>query len=506
VALLELQSDGSARTFTFGALARDSNRLANALSALGVNPGDRVAIMAPQSIECALTHLAVYKLSAIAVPMSTLLGPDAVSHRLQDSGASVIVVGSNCSDEARQTIVDSGLPVISAESSNLSRHRHFWEIVRRASDRFIPADTTADSPALIIYTSGTTGSPKGAVHAHRVLIGHLPGFELSHDFFPQAGDRFWSPAEWAWIGGLMNCLLCTWFHGMPIVAARRDGPFDPEWAVGIVRGLGVRNTFLPPTALRLMHKAEVSLPAGTLRTIMSGGEHLGEEVSSWASERLGVQPNEIFGQTEANYVIGNCRSTWPVVPGSMGLPYPGHDVSVLSDDGIELAPGEIGEVGVRVPDPVAFLGYWANSDATAKKVRGDWLFTGDLASTDADGYFWFGGRSDDVISSAGYRIGPQEIEQCLQQHHAVRLAAAIGIPDVLRGEVVKAFIELNAGSAPSPELADEIRSFVRDRLAAYEYPRQIEFISQIPLTVTGKIRRSVLRERESAKNVTEVGL
>ena len=285
------------------------------------------------------------------------------------------------------------------------------------------------------------------LHAHRALFGHLPGFELSHSFFPAGGDVFWTPADWAWIGGLMDALVPSLYLGRPIVAGPR-GRFDPELAARVIVETGVRNAFIPPTALRLMKGAGVSLPAGTLRTVMSGGESLGADTLAWARESLGVTVAEIYGQTEANYLVGNSPGVWEVRPGSMGLPYPGHDVAVIDADGTELPAGETGEIAVRVPDPVAFLEYLNAPEATAAKFVGPWLRTGDLASRDADGYLWFKGRADDLIISAGYRISPLEVEQCLLRHPAVVAAAVVGVPDELRGQVVKAFVIARDAAPP----------------------------------------------------------
>jgi acetyl-CoA synthetase len=499
LALVTVDAAGTAREYTFGELTTLSNRLANALRAHRISAGDRVGIVLPQRVETALAHLALYKLGAIAVPMSILFGPDALRYRLGDSGAKAVITDRFCLERIADVAVElGGIEVLVADGSVRAPHRDLWELIEAGSDDFKAADTGRDDPALIIYTSGTTGPPKGAFHAHRVLLGHVPGFELSHDFFPQDGDRFWTPADWAWIGGLINALLSTWFHGRPIVGAVREG-FDPEWAVALIAEQGIRNTFLPPTALKLMRQARVRLPAGTLRTTMSGGEVLGEEMLAWARERLGVTVNEIYGQTEANYVVGNCSTAWDVKAGSMGRPYPGHEVSVLGPEKVPAAIGEVGEVGVRTPDPVIFLGYWEQPEATKEKVPDQWLLTGDLARMDGDGYLWFQGRTDDIISSAGYRIGPEEIEQCLLRHPAVALSAVIGVPDQVRGQAIKAFIRLAEGIGPSETLAQEIQAYVRGTLAAYEYPRRIEFVDEIPLTVTGKIRRSELRRLEEER-------
>jgi len=358
---------------------------------------------------------------------------------------------------------------------------------------------------LIVYTSGTTGPPKGALKAHRVMLGNVPGFVHSHDFFPQKGDMFWSPADWAWTGGLMDALLPAWLFGVPILGYR--GRFDAEKAYYLLEKYGIRNSFLFPTALKLMMKA-VPNPKGrfnlNLRSIMSAGESVGVTVIEWAREQLGVTINEMFGQTEINYVVGNCQAAWPVKPGSIGRPYPGHKVAIIDDQGREVPRGELGEIAVNsschgMRDPVFFLEYWKNEKATKEKFIGDWGCTGDQGRMDEDGYLWYQGRSDDVIKSSGYRIGPAEIESCLVKHPAVANAAVIGKPDATRGSIVKAFIVLQPGTAPSDGLTEEIQNHVRGRLAPYEYPREIEFIDALPMTTTGKVQRKELRKREEAK-------
>ena len=480
-------------TYSFGRLRELSNRFANALAALGVSRGDRVAIFLPQSAETGIAHVAAYKLGAVAVPMTVLFGPQAVQYRLGDSGARVVVTDL----ERVGAVLDAGVDdvTIVVVDGGTSPLLSFWELVGAASPAFEPVATRADDPAVLIYTSGTTGAPKGALLAHRTLLGHLPGFELSHDFFPQADDAFWTPADWAWIGGLMDALLPAWYHGRPVVVSP-PGRFDPERAARFVVERGIRNVFLPPTALKLMREADVAVPADTLRSVMSGGEPLGEEMLRWGRSALGVTVNEIYGQTEANYLVGNCSAVWPVKPGSMGRPYPGHDVQVVDEAGRAVAVGEVGEVALALPDPVAFLEYVGRPDATRDKRTADGmlLLTGDLARVDEDGYLWFEARRDDVITSAGYRIGPAEIEECILRHPLVVMAAAIGVPDTVRGHVVKVFVQLAAGATGSDGLADELRELVRTRLAPYETPRYVEFVGELPLTTTGKIRRAELRE------------
>jgi acetyl-CoA synthetase len=462
------------RVVTFGELSDDSNRLANALRALGVTAGDRIGIALPQRPETAVAHIASAKLGAIAVPLSTRFGPDALGVRLADAEPA-LVLAAGASAEAATAL---GVRVLDVD-------RELPRLLDAASPRFEPVATTPDTPAVIVYTSGTTGPPKGALHGHRVLHGHLPGFELSHDFYPQPGDLIWTPADWAWMGGLFDVLLPSLYHGRPVVAFQTER-FDPERAFDLISRLRVRNVFMPATALRLL--AAAGGPRLELRTVASGGEMVGEETAAWCGERLGARLNEFYGQTEANLLIGNCAA-WPARPGSMGRAYPGHVLRVTD-----------GEVEVKVDgDPVAFLGYWRDPDATAEKVRGGWLATGDRATLDGEGYFRFVGRTDDVISSAGHRIGPGEIEDCLVRHPAVALAAVIGVPDEIRGEAVKAFVVPAPGAVGSDELAAELRALVRERLAAYEVPREVEFAAELPLTVSGKIRRNELRRREATR-------
>jgi acetyl-CoA synthetase len=498
LALIYEAPDGTVERFSFDDLKRLSNRCANALAGLGIGSGDRVGILLPQRPETAIAHLAVYKLGAVAVPLFIQFGPDALEHRLADSGARALIT-----DGENLPKVPGGLPelatilVVDGDSNSQGGgHPLFWPTLERASDHFAPADTAKDDPALIIYTSGTTGKPKGALHAHRVLLGHLPGVQLPHDFFPQPGDLYWTPADWAWIGGLLDVLLPSLYFGVPVLA-HRARKFDPEEAFALIGRHGVRNAFLPPTALKMMR--QVPSPRARfgldLRSVASGGEALGEDILDWSREALGVAVNEFYGQTEANLLVGNCALLFPVRPGSMGRPIPGHRVAVVSPDGEEVAPGNTGIIAVQRPDPVMFLGYWNNPEATRAKFAGDWCLTGDVAVEDGDGYIRYQGREDDLISSGGYRIGPTDIEDCLMKHRAVLMAAVVGCPDPVRGEIVRAFVVPSPGAAPGPALADEIRTFVGARLAWYQAPREIVFIDELPLTATGKIIRRELRER-----------
>jgi acetyl-CoA synthetase len=497
---------GATAAYSFWDIQQAANRLSNALAALGVKRGERVAIILPQRPQTAIAYIAVFQMGAIALPLSHLFGPDALEYRMEHAEASVAIVepttiANLLAIRDRLTHLRHVIAVDSREKGVLC-----WaKLLEKASARFAPVDTRADDPALIIYTSGTTGPPKGALKAHRVLIGNLPGFVHSHDFFPQPGDMFWSPADWAWTGGLMDALLPAWRFGMPILGYR--GRFDAEKAYYLIEKYAVRNSFLFPTALKLMMKAFPAPKARfdiSLRSIMSAGESVGVTVFEWAKAQLGVTINEMFGQTEINYVVGNCQSAWPAKPGSIGRPYPGHTVAVIDEKGDEVPRGELGEVAVSrrfngQADPVFFLEYWKNEQATKDKFIGDWGCTGDQAKMDEDGYLWYQGRSDDVIKSAGYRIGPAEIESCLVKHPAVLNAAVIGKPDATRGSIVKAFIVLQPGNSPSEKMIDDIQSHVRGRLAPYEYPREIEFIDALPMTTTGKVQRKELRRREEGK-------
>ena len=501
---------GASAAYSFWDIQMAANRLSNALAALGVKRGDRVALILPQRPEAAIAYIAIFQMGAIALPLSHLFGRDALEYRINHAEASVALVEPNTirnlwAVKERLPSLRHVIGVGGARESGV----HDWDaLLARASRSFQCVDTAADDPAVIIYTSGTTGAPKGALEAHRLIIGNISGFVHSHDFFPQPGDMFWSPADWAWAGGLFDALLPAWYFGLPILGYR--GRFDAERAYYLLEKYGIRNSFLFPTALKLMMKA-VPEPRKKydlhLRSVMSAGEAVGVTVIEWAREQLGVTVNEMFGQTEINYVVGNCQAAWPVKPGSIGRAYPGHRVAVIDDRGNELPPGELGEVAINrycngEADPVFFLEYWKNSQATREKFVDDWGCTGDQAKMDAEGYFWYQGRSDDVIKSAGYRIGPAEIENCLVKHRAVANAAVIGKPDETRGAIVKAYIVLQPGETPSAALVEDIQSHVRARLAPYEYPREIEFIEALPMTTTGKIQRKELRKREEAKRVS----
>ena len=544
VAIREHGAGTASRTLSYSALQRGANRVSGLLRSLGVGRGDRVAIVMPQRFETAIAYMAVFQLGAVAMPLSLLFGPDALEYRLRDSEAVVAI----CDESSVGNLVQvrGQCPalrhVVGVGTAQASVDLQWDVALSQQPAGFIAAQTTADDGAILIYTSGTTGPPKGAYLPHRALIGNLPGFVCSQNWFGfDAGSRgswipdqvrddsdavFWSPADWAWTGGLMDALLPTLYFGRPIVAF--NGRFSPELAFTLMQEQGVTHTFLFPTALKAMMKAYPEPRRQfrlKLQAMMSAGEAVGDAVFGYCRDQLGIVVNEMFGQTEINYVVGNCSMNgenshgvgWPARPGSMGRAYPGHQIAVLDDDGNECPPGVAGDVALNRYDvhgdldPIFFLGYWKREEATRAKFTGDWCRTGDLAMRDADGYLWYQGRADDVFKAAGYRIGPGEIENCLVKHPAVINAAVVPKPDPERGAVVKAFVVLSpdyvaARTLPGKNLAQfdadliaELQLHVKGKLAPYEYPKEIEFIDVLPMTTTGKVQRRVLRLQEEAK-------
>jgi acetyl-CoA synthetase len=481
IALIWAKDEGD-QHFSYGYFKEKSDRLANLLRSKGVKPGDRVALILAQGPAAVISHIALYKLNAIAVPLAVLFGPDALNFRLSDSGASVVIAN------------DAAIAKIAFDGLILSVDKDFYGLIEESSPDFTPVNSRADDPALMIYTSGTTGQPKGALHAHRVLLGHLPGVQMPHDGFPLEGDLMWTPADWAWAGGLLNILLPALYYGVPVLAKKFE-KFDPDEAFALMANYGVKNTFIPPTALRMLRtvenpRAKYNL---SLRTIGSGGESLGEATFHWGEAALGVTINEFYGQTECNLVLASSKAWGVVKPGAIGKAVPGHRVIIIDEMGIEVPRGTPGQIAIFKGDPVMFLRYWNNEQATRDKYIGDWLITGDQGIMDAEGFVTFHGRDDDIITSSGYRIGPTEIEDCLIKHEAVALAAVIGKPDVLRTEIVKAFVVLKKGVAESDTLKKDIQTFVRERVSSHAYPREIEFIESLPMTTTGKIIRRLLK-------------
>ncbi|MDJ0626906.1 MAG: AMP-binding protein [Rhodobacter sp.] len=490
-AVTHIGADGSRTVWTYGQLKRASDGLAASFRARGVARGDRVAVLLAQSPEVLVTHMAVYKLGAVILPLFTLFGPDALRYRLADSGARALVTDAANLDKV--IALQSDLPELDeiyCLDGGAPPVRDFLAEIA-AGHGIEPVDTAADDPALLIYTSGTTGDPKGVLHAHRFLLGHLPSMEAHHEGYPMVGDVGWTPADWAWIGGLMDMALPCLYYGVPQVSHRMR-KFDPDFAFRLIRDEGLRNLFLPPTALKLMRQA--AAPAGLdVRSVGSGGEALGADLLDWGRSVLGAPVNELYGQTECNLSLASCHGSMRVKPGSMGQAVPGFDVAVIDREGHEAAPGEVGEIAVRTGNPVMFLRYWNKPGKTAERFAGGWMRTGDLGRRDDEGYFWYVSRDDDVITSSGYRIGPVEIENCLTGHPDVVMAAVVGVPDPVRTEAVKAFVVVRDGAGPGLEAALIAR--VRDRVSPHVAPRMVERVEALPMTATGKIMRRALRDR-----------
>jgi len=503
VCLEHFNADRAPDKLTYAGLARRSNAFARGLGSLGVQAGDRVALMLPQGFETVIAHVAIYKLGAIAVPLALLFGVEAVEHRLSASGARVLVTTPGGFDKVstiRERLRELQAIVVTGESE-AGDAVSYNGLENGHSDAPVAIRSRSDDPALMIFTSGTTGPPKGALHGHRVLIGHIPGVQTHHEFMPQPGDKLWTPADWAWAGGLLNVLLPGLLLGVPVVSSRAQ-KFDPELAYRIMAEMNVRNAFIPPTALRIMRTVTDPLSRHrlNLRTVGSGGEALGRETFEWAQTVLGLTINEFYGQTECNLVLSSSALLGVSRGGAIGKPVPGHAVAVIDDQGNVVPDGTSGQIAVRRPDPVMFLGYWRNEAATEAKFIGDWMITGDQGVRDAEGYFSFFGRDDDVITSSGYRIGPGEIEDCLTGHPAVSLAAVVGKPDPMRTEIVKAYIVVAPGIAADADLTESVRDWVKTRLSAHEYPREIEFVDSLPLTTTGKVIRRILRDQAIAES------
>lgn len=502
-ALFAENEAGEERSYTFGELQEIANRLANHLEERGVERGDRIGVNAPQKPETVFAHVAAWKLGAVSVPLSTLFGPDALSYRLDDSGAVACIVDESNAGALREVRGDCEAleTVLTVDATPEEDETALRDAIEGVPSAFQTATTGADEDAMIIYTSGTTGEPKGVRHGHRVLLGHLPLFittfcnvELNED------DTFWTPSEWAWVASLFDVLFPALYYGKPVLAYA-GGPFDAENAFELIETYEVTNYFAPPTALRMMMQVDPSgYDVDGMRTIASGGESLGQSIVDWAAETFsGAAVHEGYGQTEANLTIGDCTALTEFREGKMGRAAPGMDVRIVDPETAQATvdTGEVGEIAVGYEgNPVCFKEYWRKPERTERKVRNGWLLTEDLGSMDSEGYITFKSRKDDVIISAGYRIGPEEIEESLAGHNAVADSAIIGVPDEERGEVPKAFVVLADGHEATEDTRAELQDHVKERLAAYEYPREVEFIDELPKTETGKVRRASLRDRE----------
>jgi acetyl-CoA synthetase len=507
-ALYHETAAGETSRYTFRELERRSNELASALRDRGVERGDRVAVVAPQRVATALVHVAAYKLGAIAVPLSVLYGPDALEFRFADSETTAVFADPDVFGTVGEAVASVasvervvGLGATPETPDGVEAER-FADL--RGARSFEPVATAPDDPALLVYTSGTTGRPKGVLQGHEYLLGHLPcaqmAFELPwHDVDPV----LYTPADWAWVGGLYDALLPAWHYGLPVVGYRSEG-FDAEATFELLETYDVTQAMLTPTMLKMMAQVDPSgYDLDSLVAIATGGEPVPGELHRWVDETFDVPLNELYGQTEANLVVSNCSQWFEPEPGCLGRPVPGHTVDVRDEDGSRLPAGEVGAIAVRTPDPVVFQEYWNAPDLTAASFFGpddEWMDTDDIGYRDADGRLWFTARDDDVIITSGYRVGPAEVEDVLLEHEAVANAAVIGVDDETRDRIVKAYVVPAAEAEPSDTTAEAIQQYVRENLAKYQYPRELAFIDELPKTTTGKIQRYRLRERHEAES------
>jgi acetyl-CoA synthetase len=504
VAIFHEDYTGAKGTITFRQLQQVTNQLANYLIQKGLNPGDRVAICLAQKPQTLISHLAVWKAGCISVPLTILFGPDALRYRLNNADARIAIVEEAVLDTVRS--LRDELPqlqeIIVVGDTGLENN----EIGFRDAIEPMPADCQPlsmhpDDPMLLTYTGGTTGDPKGVVQRHCFVFhaaghfGALGNAEIRND------DVFWNPADYAWIAPLFDLAFPALFYGRPVLTYLSGGKFDPQKAFKLIEDYKLSVAYIPPTGLRMMRRVENPadrFDLSSIRVLVSGGESLGKAVPEWAIKTFSPQTvvHEIYGQSEGTLLTMNCQRYFEYKY-NIGKAVPGLELKVLDDSGNPVPCGKAGELAVKATDgnPIVLKEYWKKPRETAEKFLNGWMLTGDLVIQDDEDYFTFISRKDDVIISSGYRIGPVEVEDTIIKHEAVVEAGVIGVPDEMRGEIVKAFIALSPGYEPGEALKKELQDFVKQRLAKHEYPREIEFISEIPKTTTGKIRRKDLRER-----------
>lgn len=501
-ALVQQDPSGAVDRWTYAALERRANELANALRARGVDRGDRVAVVAPQRVETPLVHVAVYKLGAVAVPLSVLYGPDALAFRFADSGTEVVFAAEDAMAAVETATEDTDtvdrVVGIGASPPAIEGVEGERFAALSGGSRFDAVETAPSDPAVLIYTSGTTGRPKGVLQGHEYLLGHLPCVQMATTFpwHEDVDPVFYTPADWAWVGGLYDVLLPAWHYGFTAVGYE-FAEFEPEATFQLIEDYGVTYPLLTPTMLKMMAQVDRSFDLDRVVSVVTGGEPVPRELHRFVDDTFGVALHELYGQTEANLVVSNCAEWFDPRPGSMGRRVPGHDVAVIDEEGCRMADDDPGTIAVRRPDPVMFHEYWNEPDKTEASFVGEWMDTDDLGTRDADGRLWFKARADDVIITAGYRVGPAEVEDALIEHDAVANAAVIGVDDETRGQRVKAYVEPASGVTPSAAVAESLKTRVRDDLAKYQYPREVEFIDELPTTTTGKVQRHRLQQREN---------
>lgn len=503
VALYVETLDGKRAEYTYRELQQRSRQLANALAEMGVSRGDRVALTAPQDVETLLTHLAAWRLGAISVPLAPQFGPDAMGYRIDDSGASVCIVDPDNLEtiaNVRDDLDALEHILVTNDDTAGSDTDGFWSTIESYDEKIETATVDADEDAVIVYTSGTTGNPKGVRTPHRLHLGILPGFITIHCNLTIDEDTVWrSPGGWGWMIFFVG--IAPLFYGKSLVAS--PARYDPERELELIERYDVTNWFAPPTVIRMMMN-QISDPSrfdvSTVRSIPTGGEAVGQSIVDWADETFGnVTINEAYGQSEALLTVGECGTLLENREGKMGPRVPGHEVDIVHPETAEsIAPGEIGEIAVRHEgNPVIFNGYWNMPRQTDAKFKNGWLLTEDLGVKDENNYFAFHSRKDDVIICSGYRVSPEELEEKLSTHEAVDDAGVIGIPNDTRGQVPKAFVIVNEDFESSDQLAIDLQNYIKERLAPYEYPREIEFLDNLPTTpASGKIQRSELRKHE----------
>ena len=493
IALYYEDEEGNKSVYTFSEIKMLSDAFIKVLKErFNVDKGDVIGVYLQPRPETVVSILSIYRLGGITLSISPLMGTEAVEYRLRHSEAKVLVTDRK---NIRERIKDINIVLVGEDARN-GNEVEFDEI-KKENASFNSVKTKSEDPGQLFYTSGSTGTPKGVLHAHRFLLGHIPAYQLYFEMAPRDYDVFYTPADWGWIGAIGDVILPSLYFGKPIVAYRREGKFSPKDHLAIIQKYKVTCAFISPTALRMIRR-DIEKPSKEydlkLRAVSSAGEAVGEDLINWAMKELSPNLNEFYGCTEANLITVN-NSAWRKL-GSIGKPTPGHEVAIIDENGNPVI-NQLGDIAVKIGDPVVFLGYFKNPEATARKFRGNWFLIGDLGIMDETGYIWFKGRADDVIKVSGYRLGPEEIESAILQHPAIQDVAVIGKPDPLRGNIIKAFVVLKEGYSPSQGLVNEIQQLVKQRLAAYAYPREIEFVNELPRTETGKLKRFELRRREN---------